>query len=101
MHEVISPDDATTTGTLTLANPTPAISLAFASASGYNAGGINVVVHFADGTADVSGSFQSPDWYGQGQAIVATHNRVYVANGTFDYVFPLHPTQIQGPVIFE
>jgi hypothetical protein len=50
------------TGTMTLTTPTLASQLAFATAGADGEAISNLVIHFSDGTPDVTASIASPDW---------------------------------------
>jgi autotransporter-associated beta strand protein len=70
-------DAAATTGTLTLATPTPLNTISFLTSTGSGTGSLTATVHFTDGTADATGlTFSSPDWFNNTPVAIATNGRI-------------------------
>jgi hypothetical protein len=94
-NNVLLLDDATPSGRLTFVTPTPAQALAFAASTGNGPGRVDVLIHFADGTPDATGVFESADWFKRSwPSVLGAKGRVWISRGTLESAN--HPWQLAG-----
>jgi hypothetical protein len=74
--------DASTTCTLTLANPTNFYSLSFLTGGGHGPVNVNYTVHHQSGSSE-TGTFVAPDWFAGSAAAWVVNGRVDVNSCSF------------------
>jgi len=84
-NNVLLLDNTKGSGTLTLATPMPARSLALTVSTGNGPAGLTATVHFSDGTPDVTQTLFADDWFPtrspEPTAAIA-HGRIQTITGT-------------------
>jgi hypothetical protein len=95
-------DDASKTGTLTLATPASFTALSILTSSGLGSATspvLGLTVHFSDGTTPLSGlAITAPDWFNQSPAALIARGRVNVNTGVLDSVGSDNPRIYQENV---